>query len=91
MMDEKLLIILLSTFLPAIAVGYVLRTNGKTLNFALFGGTLVYVVSVAMTFFLFWASPRINMPADDLVLLLPIIIGVLFYWLLKGSRIGDQS
>ena len=90
-MDEKLLIILLSTLLPAAAVAYVLRTNGKTLNFAVIGGTVVYVASVAMIFGLFLAADWFNMRADDLVLLLPFGIAALFYWLFKGSKIGDEK
>lgn len=89
-MDEKLAIILLSTLLPAGAVGYVLRTNGKTLNFAIFGATLIYVVSVALVFILIWSAKFINMPAADLILLLPFIVAALFYWLFKGLRIGNE-
>lgn len=89
-MDEKLAIILLSTLLPAAAVTYVLRTNGKRLNFAIWGGVVVYLASVAMIFLLFWVSTWINMPATDLVLLLPFGIAAIFYWLFKGSKYGNE-
>jgi hypothetical protein len=88
--DGKIAIILFSTLLPAFAVGYVLRTNGKTINFAVVGATLVYVVSVVMIFFSFYAASMMNMRADDLVLILPFIVAVLFYFLLRGSKKGNE-
>ena len=89
-MDQKLGIILLSTLIPAAAVAYVLRTNGKRLNFAVWGGVVVYLASVAMILLLFWASSWIHMPATDLILLLPFGIAVIFYWLFRGSKLGNE-
>jgi hypothetical protein len=71
-------------------VGYVLRTNGKTINFAVVGATLVYVVSVVLIFFSFYAASMMNMRADDLVLILPFIVAALFYFLLRGSKKGNE-
>jgi hypothetical protein len=88
--DGKIAIILFSTLLPAFAVGYVLRTNGKTINFAVVGATLVYVVSVVLIFFSFYAASMMNMRADDLVLILPFIVAALFYFLLRGSKKGNE-
>ncbi|MQA66038.1 MAG: hypothetical protein GEU76_09080 [Alphaproteobacteria bacterium] len=89
-MDGKIAIILFSTLLPAFVVGYVLRTNGKTINFAVVGATLVYVVSVGMIFFSFYLASMMNMRADDLVLILPFIVAALFYFLLRGSKKGNE-
>ncbi|MDX1485157.1 MAG: hypothetical protein R3229_11815 [Alphaproteobacteria bacterium] len=89
-MNDMLLIILLSTLFPAVGAAYVLRTNGKTLNFAIIGGTLIYVASVVMIFGLLYGAKRFNMQANDLILLLPFGIAVLFYWLLKGSKLGNE-
>ncbi len=89
-MDEMLAIILLSTLFPAFGAAYVLRTNGKTLNFAIIGGTAIYVASIVMTFGLLFGAKRFNMQANDLILLLPFGIAALFYWLLKGSKLGDE-
>ena len=89
-MDGKIAIILFSTLLPAFAVGYVLRTNGKTINFAVVGATLVYVVSIVMIFFSFYLASMMNMRADDLVLILPFIVAALFYFLLRGSKKGNE-
>jgi hypothetical protein len=88
--DEKLVIILLSTLMPALAGGYVLYSNGKTVNFAAVGGTTIYVASVAMTFGLMYGAKRLNMQANDLILLLPFGVAILFYWLFKGSRMGNR-
>jgi hypothetical protein len=88
--DGKIAIILFSTLLPAFAVGYVLRTNGKTINFAVVGATLVYVVSIVMIFFSFYLASMMNMRADDLVLILPFIVAALFYFLLRGSKKGNE-
>jgi hypothetical protein len=85
-----LAIILFSTLFPAIGAAYVLRTNGKTLNFAVIGGTAIYVASIVMTFGLLFGAKRFNMQANDLILLLPFGIAALFYWLLKGSKLGDE-
>ncbi len=84
-------IILLSTLLPAFAVGYILRTNGKTINFAAVGGTIVYVVSVVMIYATFFVSSTMNMRAEDLVLLEPLVIAALFYFLLRGSKMGNEK
>ena len=89
-MDEKLAIILLSTLFPAVCAAYVLRTNGKTLNFAAIGGTVIYLASVAMTFGLIYGAKRLNMQANDLILLLPFGVAVIFYWLFKGSKLGNE-
>jgi hypothetical protein len=88
--DGKIAIILFSTLLPAFAVGYVLRTSGKTINFAVVGATLVYVVSIVMIFFSFYLASMMNMRADDLVLILPFIVAALFYFLLRGSKKGNE-
>jgi hypothetical protein len=88
--DGKIAIILFSTLLPAFAVGYVLRTNGKNINFAVIGATLVYVVSVVLIFLSFYLASLMNMRGDDLVLILPFIIAALFYYLLKGSKYGNE-
>ena len=85
-----LAIILFSTLFPAIGAAYVLRTNGKTINFAVVGGTVIYVASVVMTFGLLFGAQRFNMQANDLILLLPFGIAGLFYWLLKGSKMGNE-
>ncbi len=85
-----LAIILFSTLFPAVGAAYVLRTNGKTLNFAVIGGTAIYVASIVMTFGLLFGAKRFNMQANDLILLLPFGIAALFYWLLKGSKLGDE-
>jgi hypothetical protein len=88
--DEKLLIILFSTLLPAFAVGYVLRTNGKNINFAVVGATVVYVVSVGLIFLSFYMAQAMNMRANDLVLIVPIVVAGLFYFLLKGMKSGND-
>ncbi len=85
-----LAIILFSTLFPAIGAAYVLRTNGKTINFAVIGGTVIYLSSVTMTFALLLGAKRFNMQANDLILLLPFGIAGLFYWLLKGTKMGDE-
>lgn len=89
-MDGKIVIILFSTLLPAFVVGYVLRTNGKTINFAVVGATLVYVVSVVLIFLSFYLASMMNMRGDDLVLALPFIVAALFYFLLRGSKHGNE-
>jgi hypothetical protein len=88
--DEKLAIILLSTLFPAVGAAYVLRTNGKTINFASIGGTVIYLSSVAMTFGLIYGAEWLNMQANDLILLLPFGVAAVFYWLLKGSKMGNE-
>jgi hypothetical protein len=89
-MDSKIAIILFSTLLPAFVVAYVLRTNGKTINFAVVGGTAIYVISIVLIFLAFYMSEVMNMRADDLVLMLPLIIGALGYFFLKGSNTGNE-
>lgn len=89
-MDAKSAIILLSTLLPAIAVGYILRTNGKTINFAVVGAVIVYIVSVATTYVTFYLSSTMNLQATDMVLVTPIVIAAVFYFLLKGLKIGND-
>lgn len=89
-MDPKLAIITLSTLAPAFAVGFVLRGNGKTLNFSIFGGTLVWVVSVLLIYAGFYLANVINMPIDALILFLPIAIAGVFYFLLKGMKTGNE-
>lgn len=90
-MGGKLLIIMFSTLLPSAVVGYVLRTNGKTINFAIIGATVVYVVSVLVIYGAMFFSDSINMPVEDLVLILPIAIPALFYFLLRGSKMGNEK
>jgi hypothetical protein len=90
-LDGKIAIILFSTLLPAFVVGYVLRTNGKTINFAAVGGTVVYVVSVLLIFGSIYAAGAMNMRADDLVLILPFITAGVFYFLLKGMKSGNEK
>ncbi len=85
-----LAIILFSTLFPAIGAAYVLRTNGKTINFAVIGGTVIYLASVTMTFALLLGAKQFNMQANDLILLLPFGIAGLFYWLLRGTKLGDE-
>ena len=58
--------------------------------FAVIGGTVIYVASVVMTFGLLFGAKRFNMQANDLILLLPLGIAGLFYWLLKGSKLGNE-
>jgi len=89
-LNQMLLIILLSTLLPAIGAAYILRTNGKTINFAIIGGTVIYVASIVMIFGLLYGAKRFNMQANDLILLLPFGVAGLFYWLLKGSKMGNE-
>lgn len=89
-MEDKMLIITLAPLMPAIAVAYILRTNGKTLNFAVFGGAVVFITSIVMTWGLLLASGWMNMDPTDLVLLLPFGIAVIFYWLFKGSKMGRE-
>lgn len=89
-MDEMIAIILISTLFPAAGAAYILRTNGKTLNFAIIGGTVIYVVSLVTIFVLLYAAKRFNMQGTDLVLLLPFVVAGLFYWLLKGSKMGNE-
>jgi hypothetical protein len=90
-LDQMMAIILFSTLLPAIGAAYVLRTNGKTINFAIVGGTLIYVASIVMIFLLFYGAKRFNMQGTDLILLLPFGVAGLFYWLLKGSKMGNEK
>ncbi len=90
-MDGKIVIILLSTLLPAFVVGYLLRSGGKTINFAAVGGTVVYVVSVLLIFLSAYIASAINMRSDDLVLILPMVTAALFYFLLKGMGGGNTK
>ena len=91
-MDDNtaIIVLLISPLLPAIGAAYVLRTNGKTMNFASIGGTVIYLASVAMTFGLLYGAKWLNMQANDLILLLPFGVAGMFYWLLKGSRMGNE-
>jgi NADH:ubiquinone oxidoreductase subunit 2 (subunit N) len=88
--DDMIAIILLSTLFPAVGAAYILRTNGKTLNFAIIGGTVIYVVSLVTIFVLLYGAKRYNMQGTDLILLLPFVVAGLFYWLLKGSKMGNE-
>ena len=90
-MDEKMAIILFSTLLPAFAVGYVLRSNGKNINFAVVGATVVYVVSVVLIYVSFYLAAAMNMKGNDLVLMLPLIVAGLFYFLLRGMKSGNEK
>lgn len=90
-MDGKIAIILLSTLVPSLVVGYVLRTNGKTLNFSVIGGTAVYVVSIVLIYASFFVAPLMNMHALDLIPLLPIVVAAFFYFFLKNSDRGEEE
>ncbi len=90
-MDGKIAIILVSTLLPAFVVGYLLRSGGKTINFAAVGGTIVYVVSILLIFMSAYIAGAMNMRADDLVLIMPLITAALFYFLLKGMGGGKPK
>jgi hypothetical protein len=83
-MTPQVLIILLSTFLPAIAVGTVLYKGGKTIGYCVFGGLVVYAVSLAIILLLFqllayWP----NMPFQAFLLIMPFAVAGLFIWQLK--------
>jgi len=83
-MPPELLIILLSTFLPAGAVGLVLHKGGKTMGYAVFGGVVTYAISIGLMLILFklWALWP-NMPFQAFVLLLPLAVAGFFVWQLK--------
>lgn len=83
-MTPEILIILLSTFVPAIAVGVLLYKGGKTRGYAAFGGLIVYATSLAILIVLFkmqalWP----NLPFQALLLVMPLAIAGLFMWQLK--------
>jgi hypothetical protein len=83
-MTPQILIILLSTLLPAAAVGMILYKGGKTIGYALFGGLAVYAASLAILLVLFqllalWP----NMPFQALLLIMPLAVAGLFVWQLK--------
>lgn len=85
MSSEQLAIILMSTLLPAAAVGFLLYKGGKTMGYAIFGGTLAYAVSIALLYILFrlWVVWP-NMPFQAFLLILPLAVAGLFVWQLKG-------
>jgi hypothetical protein len=89
--DDKLAIMMFSTLLPSFAVGYVLRTSGKTLNFAVFGATVIWVVSAGMIYAGLFLASRLNMPLDALIIFLPIAIAAVFYFLFKGMKAGNEE
>lgn len=83
-MTPQLAIILISTLMPAAAVGVILYNGGKTRGYALFGGLLIYAVSLGILIALFelmTAWP--NMPFQALLLIMPIAVAGLFFWQLK--------
>lgn len=90
-MDGNFLVIMLTTLLPSAVVGYVLRTNGKTINFAVIGATVVYVACILVIYGALLFADSINMPVEDLVLIIPLLIPAIFYFLLRGSKMGNEK
>jgi len=83
-MSPEIAIILMSTIVPAGAVGMILYRSGKTLGYALFGGLLVYAVSLALLYLLFLLHASWpNMPFQAFLLILLLAIAGLFVWQLK--------
>lgn len=83
-MTPQILIILLSTLLPAAAVAMILHKGGKTIGYCVFGALVVYATSLAIIILLFelralWP----NMPFQAFLLLMPIAVAGLFVWQLK--------
>lgn len=83
-MSPEILIILMSTFLPGIAVGMVLYKGGKTRGYSIFGALVTYAISLGLLLILFklyavWP----NMPFQAFVLLLPLAVAGFFVWQLK--------
>ncbi len=85
MSSEQLAIILMSTLLPAAAVGFLLYKSGKTTGYAVFGAVLCYAVAIALLYLLFrlWIVWP-NMPFQAFLLILPLAVAALFVWQLKG-------
>jgi hypothetical protein len=83
-MSPELLIILMSTFLPAGAVSMVLYKGGKTRGYAIFGGLVTYAISLGLLLILFklW-SLWPNMPFQAFVLIMPLAVAGFFVWQLK--------
>lgn len=84
-MTPQLLIILLSTLLPSVAVAMILHKAGKTVGYCVFGALVVYATSLAILIVLFklhayWQ----NMPFQAFLLLMPIAVAGLFVWQLKN-------
>ena len=83
-MTPQILIILLSTILPAAAVGLILHKGGKTIGYCVFGGLAVYATSLAILLMLFkLLSIWPNMPFQAFLLIMPIAVAGLFVWQLK--------
>ena len=83
-MTPEILIILLSTLLPAGAVGMILYKAGKTTGYAIFGGLAVYATSLAILLMLFkLLSIWPNMPFQAFLLIMPLAVAGLFVWQLK--------
>jgi len=83
-MTPQILIILLSTFLPAAAVGMILHKGGKTIGYCVFGALAVYATSLAILLVLFellafWPK----MPFQAFLLIMPLAVAGLFVWQLK--------
>ena len=83
-MSPELLIILLSTLLPAAAVGMVLNKAGKTRGYTLFGALVVLAITLGLLLLLLklysvWPS----MPFQAFVLIVPLAVAGFFVWQLK--------
>lgn len=84
MITPQILIILLSTLLPSIAVAMILYKGGKTIGYCVFGALAVYAVSLAILLLLltlqsYWP----NMPFQAFLLIMPFAVAGLFIWQLK--------
>lgn len=83
-MSPQILIVLLSTLLPAAAVAMILHKAGKTLGYCMFGALAVYASSLGMLVILFklqtlWPE----MPFQAFLLIMPFAVAALFVWQLK--------
>jgi hypothetical protein len=84
-MSPQLAIILLSTIIPSAAVSMLLYKAGKTTGYAVFGGVLVYAISLGMLLLLFKAwTLWPNMPFQAFLLIMPLAVAGFFAWQLKG-------
>jgi hypothetical protein len=84
-MSPQLAIILLSTIIPSAAVGFILYQAGKTQGYAIFGGVLVYAISLGLLLMLFKAwTLWPNMPFQAFLLIMPLAVAGFFAWQLKG-------
>jgi hypothetical protein len=83
-MSPQLLIILMSSFLPAAAVGMVLHKAGKTRGYALFGALVVLAITLGLLLLLLKLySLWPNMPFQAFVLIVPLAVAGFFVWQLK--------